>query len=586
MKKLLSLVLVTMMIVISASTMVAFAEVGTPTWNGTTLTWGGDATATSYTVNLYNTGYLVKTVNVAGATSYDFASDMTAYGSYFATVTPAGGTASGYSANNVVGTNLAMDALQKLDGSSEAGAALNGAMTDGDATTAPYIYLYGGSKGYGIRFQLCDDNHLATVKSYAFAAAATSGVQSMDLYYSDDGADWTKAETSRDGKVTTGVAATNVYTLPTAVSCRWIKLVTECGAGTATSANGDKNKGFPSEIAVFGDVASYVPLDSIKMDGADLTGFSSNQTSYSIDLIEGTALPVISATTAVEGADVNVAQATLENPVATITSTKGTAVMTYTVAFNIVPKWKHYNLAQGKVDSSNSGKNFYGGSDASKALDGDLATMANPKSGGSNIVIDMGNSVEIGSVGIIEYINPSILKVVKMYYSDTAADDSWKEITLDEAAIPTVGKYNHAGTLKDLRLHICEVGEVNARYFKVETTSAINELLLFPVQEFSYEASFSALTRGEKPTATFTATNDKIYDVPANCTCIFAIYKDGELFDIVTDDVAKTVTSGTSEAIASFTGTKVLPEDGVITVKGFIWNSMDKMVPLAPVLEP
>jgi len=570
MKKLLSLVLVTMMIVISTSTMVAFAEVGTPAWNGTTLTWGADATATSYNVALYNTGYLVKTVTVTDATSYDFASDMSAYGSYFATVTPAGGTASGYSANNVVGTNLAASATTKIN-DAQAATPITNAL-DGNIATNVYTMLGNNDTEKGIRFELCDSDHLATVKSFAIAMHANVGYRYADVYYSVDGVEWTKADATKAEKKTTGVAATTIYTLNTPVSCRWIKLVCTNGGAKTTIL----------EIAVYGDVAAHVPLDSIKMDGADLAGFSSNQTNYSIDLIEGTALPTISATTAVESAEVNVTQATSENPVATITSTKGTAVMTYTVTFNIVSKWKYYNMAQGKSVTTSTG--FYSGGGGENAVDGDLQTIANPRATGGTMVIDMGGSVEIGSVGIIEYINSSILNNVKMYYSDTAADGSWVEMTLADAVSPSkIGTFTSNG--RDLRLHISEVGEVNARYFKVETTNAINELLLFPVQDFSYEASFSALTRGEKPTATFTATNDKFYDFAAECKCIFAIYKDGELFDIVADDIDETVTGGTSEAIASFTANKVLPEDGVITVKGFIWDT-ETLAPLAAVFEP
>lgn len=569
MKKLLSLVLVTMMIVISASTMVAFAEVGTPTWNGTTLTWGADATATSYTVNLYNTGYLVNTVNVADATSYDFASDMTAYGSYFATVTPAGGTASAYSANNVVGTNLAMSALQKLDDAVTTGKTLATGLTDGDATVNVYQYYSGNDPEKGIRLQLCDDSHLATVTRYAIATYYTVGAQKADLYYSQDGTEWTKADAKFVQSNGSSVADCSLYTLSTPVSCRWVKLVTQYSSTSKQSVN---------EIAVFGDVASYVPLDSIKMDDADLAGFDSNQTSYSVDLIEGAAIPTISATTAVEGAIVDVVQATSENPVATITSTKGEAVMTYTVNFNIIPAWKYYNLAQGKSVTSSSG--FYGSTPATYALDGNLATAASTGNSGT-MVIDMGTSVKIGSIGIIEHVDNAIFNNVTISYSDTNEENSWTEITLKNDYSRIMGLVGSSNQ----RINICEVGEINARYYKVVTKKAIDELLLFPVQEFSYEASFSALTRGEKPTATFTATNDKIYDVPANCTCIFAIYKDGELFDIVADDIDETVTGGTSEVIASFTANKVLPEDGVITVKGFIWNT-ETLAPLTVVFEP
>ena len=572
MKRILSMVLVTMMIVISTSTMVAFAEVGTPTWSGTTLTWGADETATSYSVALYNTGYLVKTVTVTDATSYDFASDMTAYGSYFATVTPTGGTASAYSTNNVVGTNLAMGALQKLDDYNKVGNTLAANIIDGDITTSAYMGIGGNDVEKGIRFELCDTYHMATVKSYAVAAHFNVGMISTDAYYSTDGDTWIKAESTSAYKNASSVADTVIYTLSAPVSCRWFKLV-----GTASGA-----KTTIMEIAVFGDVASYVPLDSLKIDGNEISGFAADKTGYSVDLIEGTGIPTISATTAVEGATVNVTQATSENPVATITVTKDEAVMTYTVNFNIIPTWKHYNLAQGKVDSTNSGKNFYSGGDASKSLDGDLATMANPKSGGSSIVVDMGASVKISSVGIIEFINSNILTAVKMYYSDTANDDSWEEITLVGAATPEVGKYNHGGTLKPLRLHICEVGEVEARYFKLETTAAVNELVLFPAMNFSYSTRLGALTAGTKPTAVFTATNDKIYDITPECECIFAIYKDGALFDVVTQNVSKnTVTALTSEEIASITATKDVPAEGVITAKGFIWADFDTMVPLA-----
>lgn len=98
-------------------------------------------------------------------------------------------------------------------------------------------------------------------------------------------------------------------------------------------------------------VTETIGATGITLDGRGLKGFAPDKTAYLSNVVE---LPKLVAATAPAGIDVSVAQATEENPVATVTLTRASdsAAITYTINFEVtdettqasnpyLPLWEH-----------------------------------------------------------------------------------------------------------------------------------------------------------------------------------------------------------------------------------------------------
>ena len=79
-------------------------------------------------------------------------------------------------------------------------------------------------------------------------------------------------------------------------------------------------------------VEETIAATGITVDGAPLDGFDPMETSYTVTVSSFDPMPVVAATAA-DGVTVTVEQATAENPVATITLTKGEVSVVYTISF-------------------------------------------------------------------------------------------------------------------------------------------------------------------------------------------------------------------------------------------------------------
>ncbi len=96
-------------------------------------------------------------------------------------------------------------------------------------------------------------------------------------------------------------------------------------------------------------------LTEIKIDGEALAGFDADVFNYTAIYVKGETIPAVSATAFHKAAKVEITQATVENPVATIKVTnESLPAKTYTVTFNTILPSKEETVTAAITDDANS----------------------------------------------------------------------------------------------------------------------------------------------------------------------------------------------------------------------------------------
>lgn len=220
----------------------------------------------------------------------------------------------------ITSQNLALN-KSVASSSEESGILLASNAVDGDYTTR---WSSAFSDPQWIRVDLGSTTNISQVVLYWEASYATQ----YEIQVSNNGQSWTTVHTEIAGD-----GGTDTINLSTTVSTRYVRMY-----GTQRNTIAGAQYGHSIyEFEVYGPASpSDATLQNLYIDGAALTGFSSDQYSYTYTLDVGdTTVPTVTATASNPSANVSIspASAVSETTTVTVTSEDGTTTQDYTIAF-------------------------------------------------------------------------------------------------------------------------------------------------------------------------------------------------------------------------------------------------------------